>query len=177
MKSQMASPSFSAVYSALVAVVNARLPAVGRLLLTRLVLQFKRAFKRNDKPVCAAALKFIAHLVNQVRWGVTQAQSQHDFAWAGSLCMTGVCSRQCLAWLKCPAHLTLLAVSGMHTSGAIQGSGVQDAARHYHTRITLMKLCILPPPSHNTQTHTAFVAHPSSLPPPHGTCRAWPVTC
>lgn len=27
--------------------------------------QFKRAFKRNDKPVCLAACTFIAHLVNQ----------------------------------------------------------------------------------------------------------------
>lgn len=66
MKSQMASPSFSAVYAALVAVVNSRLPDIGKLLLTRLVLQFKRAYKRNDKPVCAAAVKFIAQLVNQV---------------------------------------------------------------------------------------------------------------
>ena len=27
--------------------------------------QFKRAYKRNDKPVCLAAIKFIAHLANQ----------------------------------------------------------------------------------------------------------------
>lgn len=27
--------------------------------------QFKRAYKRNDKPVCVAAIKFIAHLANQ----------------------------------------------------------------------------------------------------------------
>ena len=27
--------------------------------------QFKRSFKRNDKPVCVAAIKFIAHLANQ----------------------------------------------------------------------------------------------------------------
>lgn len=31
----------------------------------RLVLQFKRSYKRNDKPVCTAAAKFIAHLINQ----------------------------------------------------------------------------------------------------------------
>ena len=28
-------------------------------------VQFKRAFKRNDKPICLAVAKFIAHLVNQ----------------------------------------------------------------------------------------------------------------
>ncbi len=27
--------------------------------------QFKRAFKRNDKPICLAVSKFIGHLVNQ----------------------------------------------------------------------------------------------------------------
>ena len=27
--------------------------------------QFKRAYQRNDKPVCLAAIKFIAHLANQ----------------------------------------------------------------------------------------------------------------
>ncbi len=27
--------------------------------------QFKRAFKRNDKPICLAVVKFIAHLTNQ----------------------------------------------------------------------------------------------------------------
>lgn len=29
------------------------------------VVQFKRAFKRNDKPICLAVVKFIAHLTNQ----------------------------------------------------------------------------------------------------------------
>ena len=28
--------------------------------------QFKRAFKRNDKPICLAVAKFIAHLTNQL---------------------------------------------------------------------------------------------------------------
>jgi pre-mRNA-splicing factor CWC22 len=28
-------------------------------------VQFKRAFKRNDKPICMAVSKFIGHLVNQ----------------------------------------------------------------------------------------------------------------
>jgi len=51
MKSQMASPGFTDVFAALVAVVNTKFPEVGDLLLRRIVLQLKRAYKRNDK-VC-----------------------------------------------------------------------------------------------------------------------------
>ncbi|KAL9418103.1 hypothetical protein AB3S75_041006 [Citrus x aurantiifolia] len=65
MKSQMASPGFTDVFAALVAVVNTKFTAVGELLLKRIVLQLKRAYKRNDKPQLLAAVKFIAHLVNQ----------------------------------------------------------------------------------------------------------------
>ncbi|KAJ0011109.1 hypothetical protein Pint_34646 [Pistacia integerrima] len=65
MKSQMASPGFTDVFAALAAVVNTKFPEVGLLLLRRMVLQFQRAYKRNDKPQLLAAVKFIAHLVNQ----------------------------------------------------------------------------------------------------------------
>ncbi|KAK9935965.1 hypothetical protein M0R45_012835 [Rubus argutus] len=65
MKSQMASPGFTDVFAALVSVVNTKFPEVGVLLLRRLVLGLKRAFKRNDKPKLSAAVKFIAHLINQ----------------------------------------------------------------------------------------------------------------
>ncbi|XP_030453797.1 uncharacterized protein LOC115675328 [Syzygium oleosum] len=65
MKSQMASPGFTDVFAAFVAVVNTKFPEVGELLLRRIVLQLKRAYKRNDKPQLLAAVKFIAHLVNQ----------------------------------------------------------------------------------------------------------------
>eukprot|EP00271_Cylindrocystis_brebissonii_P023040 TRINITY_DN9221_c0_g1_i2.p1 TRINITY_DN9221_c0_g1~~TRINITY_DN9221_c0_g1_i2.p1 ORF type:complete len:726 (+),score=168.69 TRINITY_DN9221_c0_g1_i2:311-2488(+) len=65
MKSQMASPSFTPIFAALVAVVNTKFPDLGRLLLVRTILQFRRAFKRNDKPVLLATTRFIAHLVNQ----------------------------------------------------------------------------------------------------------------
>ncbi|KAL6497011.1 hypothetical protein OROGR_028940 [Orobanche gracilis] len=64
-KSQMASPGFTHVFVALVAVVNTKFHQVGELLLKRIVLQFKRAYKRNDKPQLLAAVKFVAHLVNQ----------------------------------------------------------------------------------------------------------------
>ena len=28
-------------------------------------VQFKRSFKRNDKPICSAVSQFLAHLINQ----------------------------------------------------------------------------------------------------------------
>ncbi|KAL6200926.1 hypothetical protein ACLB2K_024641 [Fragaria x ananassa] len=65
MKSQMASPKFTDVIAALVAVVNTKFPKVGQILLRRVVLKLKIAFKRNDKPLLLAAAKFVAHLVNQ----------------------------------------------------------------------------------------------------------------
>ncbi|PRQ28367.1 putative initiation factor eIF-4 gamma, MA3 [Rosa chinensis] len=65
MKSQMASPGFTDVFASLVAVVNTKFPEVGQLMLRRIVLKLKIAFKRNDKPQLLAAVKFIAHLVNQ----------------------------------------------------------------------------------------------------------------
>jgi len=48
-----------------VAVVNTKFPELGELVLRRAILQFRRAFKRNDKPVCMAATKLLAHLVMQ----------------------------------------------------------------------------------------------------------------
>ena len=52
MKAQLTSPGFTHVYAALVAIVNTKLPEVGLLLLRRVVFQFRRAFKRNDKVFC-----------------------------------------------------------------------------------------------------------------------------
>ncbi|KAG6332693.1 hypothetical protein ID866_6394, partial [Astraeus odoratus] len=83
MKAQAASLPFTPVFAALVAIINTKLPQVGELVLTRLISQFRRAFKRNDKvslislaprflysshveTVCHSSTTFIAHLVNQV---------------------------------------------------------------------------------------------------------------
>jgi pre-mRNA-splicing factor CWC22 len=82
MKAQAASLPFTPVFAALVSIINTKLPMVGELLLHRLVSQFRRAFKRNDKvcqrvahnfckltpsqkTVCHSTTTFIAHLVNQ----------------------------------------------------------------------------------------------------------------
>ncbi|KAI6141275.1 armadillo-type protein, partial [Pisolithus tinctorius] len=65
MKAQASSLPFTPVFAALVAIINTKLPQVGELVLTRLISQFRRAFKRNDKTVCHSSTTFIAHLVNQ----------------------------------------------------------------------------------------------------------------
>lgn len=65
MKAQAASLPFTPIYAAMAAIVNTKLPQVGELLLTRLIVQFRKAFKRNDKAVCLSSTTFIAHLCNQ----------------------------------------------------------------------------------------------------------------
>lgn len=65
MKAQAASLPFTPIYAAMTAIVNTKLPQVGELLLSRLVLQFRKAYKRNDKAVCLSSSTFIAHLCNQ----------------------------------------------------------------------------------------------------------------
>eukprot|EP00927_Polykrikos_kofoidii_P065701 TRINITY_DN61435_c0_g1_i1.p1 TRINITY_DN61435_c0_g1~~TRINITY_DN61435_c0_g1_i1.p1 ORF type:complete len:683 (-),score=127.17 TRINITY_DN61435_c0_g1_i1:164-2212(-) len=64
-RAQMASPGFTHVFAALVAVLNSKLPELGDLLIRRVILQFRRAYKRHDKIVTTAVIKFMAHLVNQ----------------------------------------------------------------------------------------------------------------
>jgi hypothetical protein len=65
MRSQAACPAFTDVFAALAAVVNSKLPSVGRLLLVRLVLRLRRAHAGGDRHQLAAAARFVAHLVNQ----------------------------------------------------------------------------------------------------------------
>lgn len=64
MKAQAASLPFTPVYACLVAVVNTKFPQIGQLLLMRLIHQFKRAYKRSDKTILVADVKFIGQLVN-----------------------------------------------------------------------------------------------------------------
>ncbi|KAJ2787550.1 pre-mRNA-splicing factor cwc22 [Coemansia interrupta] len=65
MRAQSLSSSYTPVYAALVAVINTKLPIVGELLVSRLVLQFRRAFNRDDKSMCISSVMFLAHLTNQ----------------------------------------------------------------------------------------------------------------
>ncbi|ORY34956.1 armadillo-type protein [Naematelia encephala] len=65
MRAQASSLPFTPIFAALVAIINTKLPQVGELVLIRLISQFRRAYKRNDKTVCHATSTFIAHLCNQ----------------------------------------------------------------------------------------------------------------
>ncbi|KAM4060324.1 MA3 domain-containing protein [Hirsutella rhossiliensis] len=65
MKAQAASLPFTPIYAAMVAIVNTKLPQVGELLVKRLIMQFRKGFKRNDKAVCLSSTTFLAHLINQ----------------------------------------------------------------------------------------------------------------
>ncbi|KAI8811518.1 pre-mRNA-splicing factor CWC22 [Cladochytrium replicatum] len=65
MKAQSASPTFTAVYAGLVSIINTKFPRIVALLLGRLTIQFRRAYRRNDKAVCLASVRFLAHLTNQ----------------------------------------------------------------------------------------------------------------
>ncbi|KAF2488322.1 MIF4G-domain-containing protein [Lophium mytilinum] len=65
MKAQAASLPFTPIYAAMVAIVNTKLPQVGDLLCRRLIIQFRKSFRRNDKAVAVASSTFMAHLVNQ----------------------------------------------------------------------------------------------------------------
>ena len=64
-KAQMASPNFTHVYAALIPVINTKLPEIGNLIITRVMVLFKRSFHRNNKIVCMAATRMLAHLINQ----------------------------------------------------------------------------------------------------------------
>lgn len=64
MKAQAASLPFTPIYGAMVAIVNTKLPQVGDLLVRRLIVQFRKSFRRNDKAVCLASTMFLSHLVN-----------------------------------------------------------------------------------------------------------------
>ncbi|VBB34835.1 unnamed protein product [Acanthocheilonema viteae] len=64
-QAQSYSPTFSNVYAALVAVINSHFPNIGMLIIHRLLIQFKRCYKRNDKISTVTISKFIAHLINQ----------------------------------------------------------------------------------------------------------------
>jgi pre-mRNA-splicing factor CWC22 len=64
MKAQAASLPFTNIYACMVAIVNTKLPQVGDLLVRRLIIQFRKAFKRNDKAVAVSSSMFLSHLVN-----------------------------------------------------------------------------------------------------------------
>eukprot|EP00924_Labyrinthula_sp_SR-Ha-C_P009239 snap_masked-scaffold_2-processed-gene-17.32-mRNA-1 protein AED:0.06 eAED:0.10 QI:0/0/0/1/1/1/2/0/635 len=66
LKAQLSSPvMYTKLYSALVAVVNTKLPENGRIIIVQLIYRFRRGLKMNDKVQSVASANFLAHLVNQ----------------------------------------------------------------------------------------------------------------
>lgn len=65
MQAQAASPTFTHVYAALVAVLNTKFPKNTELLITRVIINFKKGFKRNNKELCLTTSRFLGHMVNQ----------------------------------------------------------------------------------------------------------------
>ncbi|KAL0616044.1 Pre-mRNA-splicing factor CWC22-like protein [Plecturocebus cupreus] len=65
LQAQSASSIFTHVYAALVAIINSKFPQIGELILKRLILNFRKGYRRNDKQLCLTASKFVAHLINQ----------------------------------------------------------------------------------------------------------------
>ncbi|XP_056391045.1 pre-mRNA-splicing factor CWC22 homolog [Hyla sarda] len=62
---QSASPIFTHVYAAVVSIINSKFPQIGELILKRLILNFRKGYRRNDKKLCLTASKFVAHIINQ----------------------------------------------------------------------------------------------------------------
>lgn len=49
LQAQTASPIFTHVYAALVAIINSKFPQIGELILKRLILTFRKSYRRNLK--------------------------------------------------------------------------------------------------------------------------------
>ncbi|GMI04526.1 hypothetical protein TrRE_jg2720 [Triparma retinervis] len=64
MRAQAISPNQTPIFAALISVVNTKLPQIGELLLTRLILQFRRAYRRRDRSLTLSTTTFLAHLLN-----------------------------------------------------------------------------------------------------------------
>ncbi|KAI2510656.1 Domain in DAP-5 [Fragilaria crotonensis] len=65
LQAALTSTQYSAVYAALVAVLNTKLPEVGELVLKRSILSFRRHYRRREKSQCLAMAVFMGHLFHQ----------------------------------------------------------------------------------------------------------------
>lgn len=62
---QLSSNNYTPIFSSLVAVINSKIPEIGELLATRLVLQFRKYYKNRDVENCKKTSEFISQLANQ----------------------------------------------------------------------------------------------------------------
>ena len=65
LKASHASPCYSNIYAALIAVINTKLPEIGELCVKRCILTVRRCYKRRDKQGLICICIFIGHLLNQ----------------------------------------------------------------------------------------------------------------
>ncbi len=65
MKSQQMAPLYTPVCACCVAILNSKFPFLGELLVNRLIVQFRKSYKRQQKSLCLASLSFIVHLTHQ----------------------------------------------------------------------------------------------------------------
>ena len=79
MTAQIASPTFTHVYAALVAIINTKFPNIGELLLKRLIVNFKRGFKRNDKTRCVSSSRYDSVTQSQAFVYLLKIQSTFGF--------------------------------------------------------------------------------------------------
>lgn len=49
----------------MVSIINSKFPNIGELIIRRLIIQFKRAFKNLNKATCVTVSTFLGHLANQ----------------------------------------------------------------------------------------------------------------
>jgi len=64
-RAQMAAPDLGPIFAATVAIINTKLPALGLLLLGRVLKRLRRALKRSDTKTSSGLAQFLAHLINQ----------------------------------------------------------------------------------------------------------------
>lgn len=65
MRAQAASPESTCVFACLASIINSKIPAVGDLLVRRLIFQFRRLFNRGEVMALIHVCQFLSHLVMQ----------------------------------------------------------------------------------------------------------------
>ncbi|KFP79905.1 Pre-mRNA-splicing factor CWC22, partial [Apaloderma vittatum] len=65
LQAQSASPIFTHVYAALVAIINSKFPNIGELILKRLILNFRKGYRRNDKAHEVLCLEMLTLLLER----------------------------------------------------------------------------------------------------------------
>ncbi|KAI5960112.1 CWC22 [Candida pseudojiufengensis] len=67
MKKQLQKPKETYLYSALISKINSHIPKIGKLIINRLVLQFKSGYITNNYKLCLSSVTFIGYLtLNEV---------------------------------------------------------------------------------------------------------------